>query len=218
MLECIEGIGVIPAIRVSSADDAIFASEAIFSAGIPVVEITMTTPGATGVISHLLRKQRDVIVGAGTVLDLETAEKCVEAGASFLTSTGLDPELVQFARENGVPVIPGAMTPTEVIIARRADAAFIKIFPCASLGGPAYIRALRGPFPDVRFVASGGVNQQTAGQYIRAGSNALGIGHDLLPSEAVRSRNIDWIHELARRFILMVKTARADNGENNTLA
>ena len=105
-------------------------------------------------------------------------------------------------------MIPGALTPTEVMMAKKAGAAFIKVFPCSNVGGPSYIRTLRGPFPDTRLIASGGVTQQTAADYIRAGADVLGIGHDLLPTEAVRARNTDWIHELARRFIGMVKQSR----------
>lgn len=208
MLARIEEVGMIPAVRAFSAADALFASEAVFSGGIPVVEITATTPGAPEVISRLIQARSDVIVGAGTVLDLDTARVCLDAGASFLTSTGLDPELVEFARQRDVLMIPGALTPSEVMSARKAGAAFVKIFPCSSVGGPSYIRALRGPFPDVRLIASGGVTQQTAAEYIRAGSNVLGIGHELLPPEAIRVRNSDWIHELSRRFIEMVKQAR----------
>ncbi len=208
MLATIEEVGIIPAIRVPCAADALFASEAVFSSGIPVVEITMTTPRAVEVISQLMRASSHVIVGAGTVLDLDMARACLDVGASFITSTGLDPELVQFARQHDIAMIPGALTPSEVMMAKRAGAALIKIFPCSSVGGPSYIRALRGPFPDVRLIASGGVTQQTASQYVRAGADALGIGHDLLPPEAVHSRNADWIHELSRRFIGMVKQAR----------
>jgi 2-dehydro-3-deoxyphosphogluconate aldolase/(4S)-4-hydroxy-2-oxoglutarate aldolase len=207
----IEEIGIVPAIRVSSAADAIFAAETVFKTGIPLVEITMTTPAAIGVISQLIRDHPDTIVGAGTVLDVDTALACVEAGATFLTNTGLDPELVEFARQRNIPMIPGALTPSEVMMAKKAGAPFIKIFPCSNLGGPAYIRAIRGPFPETRLIAAGGVTQQNAEEYIRAGASALGIGHDLLPHEAIRTRNSEWIRELVQRFLGMVKRARVDN-------
>src|ERR1700685_1727642 len=197
-----------PAVRASSAADALFSSESVFSAGIPIVEITMTTPDAIGVISQLIRSNSGVIVGAGTVLDLDTARACLDAGSAFLTTTGLDPEIVQFAHQHDILIIPGALTPTEVMMARKAGAAFIKVFPCSSLGGPSYIRALRNPFPETRLIASGGVTQQSAADYIRAGADVLGVGRDLLPPDAVRARNADWIQELARRFIDMVKQAR----------
>ena len=214
MLAHIEAIGIIPAVRASSASDALFASETLFSGGIPVVEITMTTPGAIDVISQLVRAGSDVIVGAGTILDLDTARLCLDAGASFLTSTGIDRELVEFTREHDISMIPGALTPSEVIMAKKAGVAFIKIFPCSCVGGPSYIRALRGPFPEVRLIASGGVTQQNASHYIRAGSNVLGIGQELLPPEALRARNSNWIHELCRRFIDVVKEARNTNPRN----
>lgn len=205
----IEKIGIIPAVRAYSAADALFSSESVFSGGIPIVEITMTTPDAIGVISQLIRSDPGVIVGAGTVLDLDTARACLDAGSTFLTTTGLDLEIVQFAHQHDVLIIPGGLTPTEVMMARKAGAAFIKVFPCSSLGGPSYIRALRNPFPDTRLIASGGVTQQSAADYIRAGANVLGVGRDLLPHDAVRTRASDWIHELARRFIEMVKQGRS---------
>jgi 2-dehydro-3-deoxyphosphogluconate aldolase / (4S)-4-hydroxy-2-oxoglutarate aldolase len=211
-------IGIIPAVRARSAADALFASESVFSGGIPVVEITMTTPEATSVISRLVRANSEVIVGAGTVLDIDTARACLDAGSSFLTTTGLDADLLQFAHHHDVLIIPGALTPTEVMMAKKAGAAFIKLFPCSSIGGPSYLRALRGPFPDTRLIASGGVTQQTAADYIRAGADVLGIGQELLPSDAIRARNSDWIHELARRFIEMVKQGRigrSSNGANH---
>ncbi len=211
MLARIQEIGIIPAVSVGSVDDALFASEAVFNSGIPIVEITMTTPDGAGVISRLIRSNPNAVVGAGTVLDLDSAQVCLDAGASFLTSTGLDPELVQFSRQHDIAIIPGALTPTEVMMARKAGAAFVKVFPCSNVGGPSYIRALRRPFPDTKLMASGGVTQQTAANYIHAGADVLGIGHDLLPHEAVRARNADWINELARRFLGMVKQARISN-------
>jgi 2-dehydro-3-deoxyphosphogluconate aldolase / (4S)-4-hydroxy-2-oxoglutarate aldolase len=160
------------------------------------------------VIRQLRRDDTELIVGAGTILDLDTARKSLDAGAMFLTSTGLDLEVVEFARKNEIPVIPGALTPSEIMTAMRAGAEFIKIFPCSVMGGPSYISALKGPFPHLRLVASGGVNQQTASEYIKAGSSAIGVGQDLLPREAIRLKNIEWIHELTRRFLSMVREGR----------
>ena len=214
MFARIEEIGIIPAVRTSSAADALFASESVLESGIPVVEITMTTPGALEVIRQLARTSSDAIVGAGTILDLETARACLDAGASFLTSTGLDLEFVHFALQHNTSVIPGTLTPSEVMVAKKAGCTFTKIFPCASLGGPSYIRALRGPFPHMKLIASGGVTQQNASDFIRCGSNALGIGQELLPGEAIFTRNSNWIHELSRRFIDMVKQARNSKPSN----
>lgn len=204
----IEEIGIIPAIRVSSTEDALFAAEAVCNHGIPIVEVTMTVPGALGVISELTAKNSGVIIGAGSVSRVETARRSIDAGAQFLTSTGLNLDLVHFALGRNVVVFPGALTPTEVMAAWEAEPDFVKIFPCASVGGPAYIRALRGPFPHIPLIASGGVNQQTAGDFILAGATAIGIGGELIPHEAIQRRQEHRIGELARRFLAIVREAR----------
>lgn len=204
----IDEIGMIAAIRAATADDAIFASETIALGGIPIVELTMTVPGAPEVIARLRRDHPGMVVGAGTVLDLHAAKRCLDAGAMFLTSPGLVPEVVEFAAAGNIVAIPGALTPTEVMRALRAGADYIKIFPCAQIGGPGYIRALKAPFPRAALIASGGVNQQNADDFILAGAHALGIGEQLIPKEAVRKRNAEWIQELAGRFNAMVKRSR----------
>lgn len=208
----IEEIGIIPGLRVRSAEQARYAAEALNHAGIPIAEITMTVPGALEVIRDLTEGFPGMVVGGGTVLDLETAERCVDAGARFLTSTGFIQEVVEFARGKGILVVPGALTPSEVIHAWKAGADFIKIFPCAPLGGDHYIRALKAPFPHIPFVAAGGVNQQTALNYILAGASALGVGGELIPQEALESKQEERIQELARRFLARVKEARSRLG------
>lgn len=205
----IEEIGIIPAIRLHSAEHARYAAEALYRAGIPIAEITMTVPGALEVISDLARELPEMIVGAGTVLDVETGQRCVDAGAKFLTSTGFVPEVVEFARKKTVLVIPGALTPSEVIHAWKAGADFLKIFPCGPLGGENYIRALKAPFPQVPMVAAGGVTQLTAMGYILAGASALGVGGELIPREALRQRQEERVHELARRFLAKVREGRS---------
>src|SRR6202047_2334868 len=205
----IEEIGVVPAVRVSSAEEARFAAEAVSRGGIPIVEITMTVPGAIEVISHLLKQIPEMIVGAGSILDVETARRCLDAGAQFLTTDGLDLEVVEFAVKQHVVVFPGPLTPTEVITAWKAGSDFVKVVPCAQLGGESYIRALRGPLPQVPLIAAGGVNQQTAGNFILAGAVALGIGRELIPKEALQHRQEGRIRELARRFLNFVKAARS---------
>jgi 2-dehydro-3-deoxyphosphogluconate aldolase/(4S)-4-hydroxy-2-oxoglutarate aldolase len=205
----IEQIGVIPAVRVASADEAVFAAQSVLRGGIGVVEMTMTTPGAFEVIAELRRTSPDLMVGAGTVLDLDIAGRCLDAGAAFLTSPGLDTEILAFAAKQDVLVIPGALTPTEVASASRAGALLIKIFPCAQMGGPSYIKALKAPFPHMALIASGGVNQQTASDFIRSGAVALGIGEHLVPGDAVRARNEKWIRELCGRFLGVIREARA---------
>ena len=204
----IEEIGVVPAVRVSSADEARFAAEAVSRGGIPIVEITMTVPGAIEVISHLLKQIPEMIVGAGSVLDVETARRCLDAGAQFLTTDGLDLGVVEFAVKQHVVVFPGTLTPTEVITAWKAGSDFVKVVPCAQLGGESYIRALRGPFPQVPLIAAGGVNQLTALNFILAGATALGVGRELIPSEAIRLRQAERINELARRFVSFVNNGR----------
>lgn len=210
----IEEIGIIPALRLSSAEDARFAAEVVAAAGIPIVEITMTVPGAIDVISDLARHSPNLIVGAGTVFDVDTARRCLDAGASFLTSTGLDLEMVAFAVKEDVVVLPGALTPTEVMMAWKAGPDFVKIFPCSQVGGATYIRALKKPFPDVPMIAAGGVNQQTASDFILAGAIAIGVGKDLIPLEAIERRQSHRIHELAHRFLAMVKAARSQKAGN----
>jgi 2-dehydro-3-deoxyphosphogluconate aldolase / (4S)-4-hydroxy-2-oxoglutarate aldolase len=205
----IEDVGIIPGIRTSSAEQARFAATTIARAGIPIVEITMTVPGAAEVISDLVRNAPEVLVGAGTVLDIETARVCLKAGAQFITSPGLDLEIVQYTRKEGVLMMAGALTPTEVIAAWKAGSELVKIFPCAQLGGDTYIRALTGPFPQIPLVAAGGVNQQTARDFILAGAVALGIGRELIPREALQHRQEERIRELARRFLRFVSTARS---------
>ena len=204
----IEEIGVVPAVRVSSADEARFAAEAVSRGGIPIVEITMTVPGAIEVISHLLKQIPEMIVGAGSILDVETARRCLDAGAQFLTTDGLDLGVVEFAVKQHVVVFPGTLTPTEVITAWKAGSDFVKVVPCAQLGGESYIRALRGPFPQVPLIAAGGVNQLTALNFILAGATALGVGRELIPSEAIRLRQAERINELARRFVSFVNNGR----------
>jgi 2-dehydro-3-deoxyphosphogluconate aldolase/(4S)-4-hydroxy-2-oxoglutarate aldolase len=152
-----------------------------------------------------------MVVGAGTVLDLETARACLAAGAHFITSPGLDLDIVEFAAQAGVIVMPGVLTPSEIIAAVKAGADFVKIFPCAQVGGVDYLRALKGPFPHVSFIASGGVNQQTAGKYLAAGASAVGIGTDLVPPRAIEIREAEWIEELARRYVQTVQQLRQPN-------
>ena len=205
----IEEVGIIPAVRVSSSEDALFAAEAVSRGGIAIVEVTLTVPEAHKVISHLVQNAPDVIVGAGGVNDVETARSCLDAGASFLTSDGLDAEIVGFAVEENAVVIPGTLTPSEVMEAWKMGPDFIKVVPCAQVGGDSYIRALKAMFPNVPLIAAGGVNQQTASGFILAGAFALGIGAELIPREAIRRRQPDRIAELARRFTGFVSSARS---------
>ena len=204
----IEEVGIIPAVRAFSPEDALFAAEAVSRGGIPIVEVPLTVPEPYKVISHLVQNAPDVIVGAGSVLDVETARRCLDAGAQFLTSDGLDPDTVKFAVKTDAVVIPGTLTPTDVIAALKLGSDFVKVVPCGQVGGDSYIRALKAMFPNVPLIAAGGVNQQTASNFILAGAVALGIGAELIPREAIRLRQPDRIAELARRFTGFVNNAR----------
>ncbi len=205
----IEEIGIIPAVRLSSAEDALFAAEAVCAAGIPVVEVTMTVPGAVDVIRELKRQNSEIIVGAGTVMYIDTARRCLDAGAAFLTTPGLDYDIVNFALGQNLVIFPGALTPTEVMAAWKAGSDFVKIFPCFANGGPAYIRTLKLPFPNIPLIASGGVDQQNAGDFVLAGAAAVGIGRHLIHPDAIKRRERGWIQELSRRYLGMVSQARA---------
>jgi 2-dehydro-3-deoxyphosphogluconate aldolase / (4S)-4-hydroxy-2-oxoglutarate aldolase len=206
--DLIRDIGVLPAVRVSSAEEAHFAAECVAAGGIGIVEITMTVPEAVSLIAHLVSHHKKMVVGAGTVLDLETARRCVDAGASFLTAPGLDPALVEFAAQQDVAALPGALTPTEVVMAWKAGADFVKVFPCAQVGGDKYIKALKTALPPIPLIAAGGVNQQTATNFILAGATAIGVGNELIPPEAIEMRESPRIRELARRFVGFVKEGR----------
>jgi 2-dehydro-3-deoxyphosphogluconate aldolase / (4S)-4-hydroxy-2-oxoglutarate aldolase len=204
----IREIAIVPAVKVSSGDDAHFAAEAVTRGGIPMVEITMTVPGAVELIAHLVKSNPKVIVGAGTVLDTKIARQCVDAGASFLTAPSFNPTVVEFAAKENIAVLPGALTPSEVVMAWSAGADFVKVFPCAPVGGDKYIKALVASLPEIPLIAAGGVNQQTAANFILSGATAIGVGAELIPTEAIARRQSERIQELARRFAKLVKDAR----------
>jgi len=205
----IEEIGIIPCARVKLPEHATFAAETLYQAGIPIVEVTLTLPQATEAIADLAMRYPDLVVGAGTVLDEQAAQRSIAAGARFITSPGFIPEVVACAKKANIVVFPGALTPTEIIAAWKAGSDFVKIFPSATAGGTHYVRALKVPLPQVPLIVTGGVNQLTSFDYILAGASAVGVGSELLPKEALAKKQPDRIHELARRFLLMVKTARA---------
>jgi 2-dehydro-3-deoxyphosphogluconate aldolase/(4S)-4-hydroxy-2-oxoglutarate aldolase len=204
----IEETGIIAAVRVYSEEDALFAATAVRDGGIPVVEVTLTVPQATKVISHLIKNAPGIVVGAGGVTNATVARECLDAGAQFLTSDGFHPAVIEFAATQDVVVFPGALTPTEVIAAWDARSDFVKVVPCAQIGGETYIGSLHGMFPDIPLIASGGVNQQNASNFILAGAIAVGVGRELIPAEAIRLRQADRIGELARRFLGFVKGGR----------
>jgi 2-dehydro-3-deoxyphosphogluconate aldolase/(4S)-4-hydroxy-2-oxoglutarate aldolase len=202
-------VGIIPVIRAASAREAIFAVEAVSAGGIPVAELTMTVPGAIDLIAELSKTLgSEVLIGAGTVLDADTAQLCIEAGARFIVSPGFDLETVKRASQLGTLVMAGALTPTEVIAAWKAGSDMIKIFPCGNVGGAKYIRALKGPLPQIPMIPTGGVNLETAGDFIRAGAEAKGIGGELVSTTALQSKDTLEITRAARRYISIVAEAR----------
>jgi 2-dehydro-3-deoxyphosphogluconate aldolase/(4S)-4-hydroxy-2-oxoglutarate aldolase len=205
----IHEIGIIPVVRASSAREAIMAVEAVTAGGIPIAELTMTVPGAIDVIADLVKTMgKNTIVGAGTVLDAETAQRCLDAGAEFIVSPGFDLETVRLVKGHDKLVLAGALTPTEVITAWKAGSDFVKIFPCGNLGGPKYIRALKGPLPQVPMVPTGGVTLETVADFIRAGADALGIGGELVSPAVLKSGDGSEITRTARHFLDAITEAK----------
>jgi 2-dehydro-3-deoxyphosphogluconate aldolase/(4S)-4-hydroxy-2-oxoglutarate aldolase len=206
----IEEIGIVPVVRASSSREACFAAEAVCKGGIPIVEITMTVPGAIEVIRELAKScGSEVLIGAGTVLNAEDARRCFDAGAQFLVTPGFNRATVEFAARESKLIMAGALTPTEIIEAWSAGADFVKVFPCGQVGGAKYIKALKGPLPQVAMVPTGGVNLSTAAEFIEAGAAALGIGGELVQAEALKSGKPEMIVHTARKFLEIVATARA---------
>ena len=201
--------GLIPVIRVSSAQEAVDVADAIKEGGVSFIEITMSVPGAIDTIKDLAKKYKDdIIMGAGTVLDPETGRAALLAGAQFIVSPMINLDLIQLAHRYSAVVIPGAMTPTEILTAWNAGADLVKVFPAAQLGGPEYIRAIKAPFPQILLVPTGGVNLQNAGAFIKAGSTALGAGGELVDKKAVKEKKFNVITENTRAFLKAIKEAR----------
>jgi 2-dehydro-3-deoxyphosphogluconate aldolase/(4S)-4-hydroxy-2-oxoglutarate aldolase len=202
-------IGIVPVIRAATAKQGMMASEAVCEGGITVVEITMTVPGAIELISQLVKSMgSSVLVGAGTVLDAGTAQRCIDAGAEFLVSPGFDFETVKFANRVGKLIMAGGLTPTEVISAWKAGSDLVKVFPCGTVGGAKYIKALKAPLPHIPMIPTGGVNLNTAAEFIQAGSAALGVGGELVSGAALASGNTTEIVENARKFVAIVRETR----------
>ncbi len=199
-------VGIVPVVRARSPELAVAAARAVGAGGISIVEVTMTVPGAVDVIAELRRSAGEgMLIGAGTVMDAETAQRCIEAGAEFLVSPGFDPETVKLAKQAGKLVMAGALTPTEVVTAWKAGSDFVKIFPCGNVGGPAYIKALKAPLPHIPMVPTGGVNLKNAADFLRAGASALGVGGELISRSALESGNFRAITEAALEYTAIVR-------------
>ena len=201
--------GLIPVIRVSSAQEAIDVADAVKEGGVSFIEITMTVPGAIEVVKKLTQKYRDeIIIGAGTILDPETGRAALLAGAQFIVTPTLNLALIELAHRYSTVIVPGAATPTEILAAWNAGADMVKVFPAAQLGGPEYLKALRGPLPQILLVPTGGVNLQNAGAFIKAGAAALGAGGELVDKKAVKEKKFNIITENTRAFLKAIREAR----------
>ena len=210
VLQTIRDAGIIPVVRAQSADEAMRAIDAIREGGISILEITMTVPGAVGVIEEVAQRYgNEALVGAGTVLDGETARACISAGARFIVSPALNLETISVCRQHDVAVLPGALTPTEVVQAWSAGADFVKVFPAGAVGGASYLKSLKAPLPQIELVPTGGVSLKTAADFIKAGASALGVGADLVDLKAIREGQTQLITERAREFVRIVQEARS---------
>jgi 2-dehydro-3-deoxyphosphogluconate aldolase/(4S)-4-hydroxy-2-oxoglutarate aldolase len=210
ILQQINRVGLVPVLRAPSAEAAIAAAAAIEAGGVPVLEVTMTVPGAIEVIAAVVKSsQGRVLVGAGTVLDPETARACILAGAQFIVSPALNVKTIELCQRYSVPIIPGALTPTEIVTAWEAGADVVKVFPCSAVGGAKYLAALRGPLPQIDLIPTGGVSLSTAAEFLSAGAFALGVGSDLVDISALKNGKPEAITENARKYIAVVQQARS---------
>jgi len=211
ILAFITEVGIVPIVRTSSAESAIQAVEAIYAGGIRAAEITMTVPGAI----HALEKVADrfggkIVLGAGTVLDPETARACMLAGAEFFVTPNLRLSTIEMAKRYSKVICPGALTPTEVLTAWEAGADVVKIFPCGNVGGPKYIKALKGPFPQIEMIPTGGVNLETTGDFLKAGACAVAVGGELVDAKTIKEGRFDIIENRARQYLAAIAKARSE--------
>ena len=205
IVEC----GVLPVVRAASAEEAMAAVDAIVAGGVTTIEVTMTVPGAVGLIAELSAKYGDdILVGAGTVMDPETASECIAAGARFIISPALNLDTIKYCNDVDVVVMPGALTPTEVVNAWDAGADFVKVFPAGAMGGASYLKSLKAPLPHIKLIPTGGVSQLTAGDMIRAGASAVGVGSDLVDLQAIRDGKASSITANAASYLSIVQHAR----------
>ena len=211
ILSSIIEIGIVPVVRTSSAEGAIRAIDAIYRGGIRAAEITMTVPGAIRALEKVADQFGDkIVLGAGTVLDPETARICMLAGAEFFVTPSLKTSTIEMVKRYSKVMCPGAMTPTEVVTAWDAGADIVKIFPCGNVGGPKYIKALKGPFPQIEMIPTGGVNLETAGEFLKAGACAVAVGGELVDAKLIREARYDLIEEKARQYLEAIAKARAE--------
>ena len=200
--------GVIPVIRASSQEEALAVVEAIAAGGITTIEVTMTVPNGVEVIAALVSGRDDLLIGAGSVLDPETARDCIAAGAQFIVSPATNFDTILYCNEADIVVMPGALTPTEILNAWDAGADFVKVFPADSMGGAKYLRSLKAPLPQVKLIPTGGVSQSTAAEFIKAGAEAIGVGADLVDLKAIREGRPEDVTQAAKKYLEIVVEAR----------
>lgn len=211
ILSSILEIGVVPVVRTNSAETAVKAIEAIYAGGVRAAEITMTVPGAIKALEKVADQFGDkIMLGAGTVLDPETARICMLAGAQFFVTPSLRLSTIEMVKRYSKVICCGALTPTEVVTAWEAGSDVVKIFPANSVGGPKYIKALKGPLPHIEMIPTGGVNLETAGEFLKAGACAVAVGGELVDGKLIAEGRFDTIEERARQFLAAVRKARSD--------
>lgn len=213
ILSFIKDIGIVPVVRTNSAESAVKAVDAIYRGGIRAAEITMTVPGAIRALEKVADEFGDkLVLGAGTVLDPETARSCMLAGAEFFVTPNLRPSTIEMARRYSKVIMPGALTPTEVLTAWEAGADIVKIFPAGNVGGASYIKALKGPFPQIEMVPTGGVNLETTGAFLKAGACAVAVGGELVDARSIKENNYEAIVAKAKQYLEAIAKARAEMG------
>src|SRR5579872_6455770 len=211
ILEFITAAGIVPVVRAASAEHAIQAVEALYNGGVRSAEITMTVPGAIRALEKVADQFGDkLVLGAGTVLDPETARACMLAGAEFFVTPSLKASTIEVAKRYSKVICPGALTPTEVVTAWEAGADIVKIFPCGNVGGAKYIKALRGPFPQIEMIPTGGVNLETAGDFLKAGACAIAVGGELVDAKSIAEGRYEVIEERARQYLAIVAKTRSE--------
>lgn len=212
VLAWVKKTGLVPVLRAESEEQGFALAEAILAGGVDVLEVTMTVPGAVSLIRRLVKEKPEILVGAGTVLDAKTAQQCLDEGAQFVVSPGFDAATVELCRKQEIAVLPGALTPTEVMNAWKAGADVIKVFPASAMGGASYLRSLRAPLPQVKVIPTGGVSLTTARDFLEAGALALGIGADLVNTKAIAAGQPEIVTEQAKKYMAIIREFQAEKG------
>src|SRR6202041_1003651 len=205
VLNALREVGLVPVLRAQSVEQAMALADAIADGGVTILEITMTVPGAIEVMRKLAEQRPDILIGAGTVLDPETARMCILEGAQFVVSPALNVKTIEMCHRYGVAVLPGALTPTEIVTAWEAGADVVKVFPASALGGAKYLKSLKAPLPQVEMIPTGGVSLATAKEFLEAGSFALGVGADLVAIKDFAAGEPEKITAIAKKYLEIVR-------------